>query len=127
MDAGQRMSDTVNLHLVAATDKLDPVGKWAAFSLADGRSDGVLYDTKTDAVAAMKGRSKDHCYMEITPDGITANDALRFLRINRHPFIDTTAPVHVINPNIFPHMSNLTPQQRRTVQAQAEKRAKDGA
>jgi hypothetical protein len=127
MEAGQRMADTVNLHMVAASDRMEAVGKWCVFHLDDGRSDGVLYDTKDDAVRAMKGRSKDHCYLEITPDGITANDALRFLRINRHPFIDTTAPVHVINPTIFPHMSNLTPQQRQTVKQNAERARKDAS
>lgn len=123
-DAAQRIHDTVALHLVAASDIMDAVGKWCVFALSDGRSDGVLYDEKHHAVAAMRGHSKDYCYLKITPDGIRPPDALSYLRTNRHPWIDTTSPVHVINPHIFPHMSNLTPAQRREAKAIAEREAR---
>src|SRR5713101_1820363 len=49
VDAGKRASDIVNLHL--AFTKWDELkNKWIAFRLSDGGSDGVLYDTKQDAV-----------------------------------------------------------------------------
>jgi hypothetical protein len=48
-DAGKRASDAANLHLTlngyAAIQN-----KWIAFKLIDGTSDGVLYDSKRDAV-----------------------------------------------------------------------------
>ena len=120
-DAGQRIHDTVTLHILANPDRMAVVGKWCAFRLDDGRSDNTLYDTKDDAVRAQKGRSKDHCYLKITPDGITAHEAGRFLMINRHPLIDTTAPEEVINPKIFPRFSNLSTGQRAELKARAER------
>lgn len=49
IDAGKRASDTVNMHRTFANwDELQH--KWIAFNLGDGSSDGVLYDSKRDAV-----------------------------------------------------------------------------
>lgn len=47
-DAAKRVSDWYNLHRVA--QGIDAVGKWLAFALQDGTSDGILYDTKLDAI-----------------------------------------------------------------------------
>lgn len=120
-DAGQRISDTVNLHLVAYTDIMTNVGKWCAFRLDDGRSDGAAYDTKEDAIRHQKGDTRQYAYLEITPDGITLRDALSFLRISRLPRIDTTAPVPIINPFYFPQMSNLSPSQRAAIRRHEER------
>lgn len=50
-DAAKRMADAVNLHYAAnELGVWDAVGKWVACTLADGRSDGVAYPTKKDAV-----------------------------------------------------------------------------
>lgn len=48
-DAGKRASDIINLHL-AFTPFEQLQSKWMAFRLQDGSSDGVLYDSKRDAV-----------------------------------------------------------------------------
>jgi hypothetical protein len=116
-DAAQRISDAVALHLTAASDPMEIVGKFCVFRLSDGTSpDGhTLYDYKDDAVRTMRGHAKDFCYLRITPDGIRPKDAWIFLRVNRLPHIDTTAPEHRINPVLMPHMSNLTRRQRRTI------------
>jgi hypothetical protein len=124
-DAARRIRDGVSLHLVAATDIMDVVGKWCVFALRDGQTDHTLYDSKDDAVRSKSPYEKDYCYLKITPDGITANDAWRFLNINRHPMIDTTAPEHVLNPAIFPRFSNMTPDQKRSLKAEAERQAKN--
>jgi hypothetical protein len=118
-DAAQRISDAVALHLIAANDIMDIAGQWCVFRLSDGSSPDshTLYESKADAVRCMRGHAKDFCYLVITPDGIRPKDAWHFLRINRHPFIDTTAPEHVINPVLMPHMSNLTERQRRAIDA----------
>ncbi len=100
-DAAKRISDTVKLHLVAATDIMDAVGKWCVFALRDGTSDGVMYDTKEDAVRIKKSHAKDFCYLQIAPDGISQKDAWHFLKVNRHPRINTTDPAHRINPMIY--------------------------
>lgn len=124
-DAGKRLADGVSLALLSETDVMDVVNKWMTFKLEDGSTNHVLYDTKDEAVRDMKGRSKDHCYLKITPDGITQKDACGFLRINRHPMIDTTAPEHVIGPQIFPRFSNLTSAQKAVAKAEAERQAKE--
>lgn len=124
-DAAQRIADAVSLHLTAANDIMDAVGKWCVFALADGRSpDGnTLYDSKDDALRHTSPREKDHCYLKITPDGITPKDAYHFLKVNRHPMIDTTAPEHRINPVLMPHMSNLTARQKRAINEEMRKNA----
>lgn len=116
-DSAKRISEAVSLHLVAATDILDPVGKWCVFALRDGRSpDGnTLYDCKEDAVRMMRSHAKDYCYLRITPDGITPKDAYHFLKVNRHPMVDVTAPEHVHNFDLMPHMSNLTERQKEAI------------
>lgn len=124
-DAAKRMSDTVNLHLVAASDILDVVGKWVAFKLEDGTTDGSLYDRKDDAVSH-QSIPKRCCYLKITPDGITEKDAGTFLKVNRHPYIDTTAPEHVINPSLYPRYSNLSAQQKAALNRQLRRGAKRG-
>ena len=48
LDSSKRCADFVNLHWAALG--FGSVGKWVAIRLRDGSSDGVLYDTKRDAV-----------------------------------------------------------------------------
>lgn len=115
IDAAKRVSDTVNLHLVAQTDIKDATGKWVAFLLCDGTSDGNLYDEKDDAIRHQSD-PKACCYLKITPDGISVQDAVHYLRINRHPMIDTTAPEHKINPYLYPRYSNLSGAQKRNLE-----------
>lgn len=52
MDAGRRISDALNTYIngLAKTHWFELRSKWMAFRLSDGSSDGVLYDTKRDAV-----------------------------------------------------------------------------
>jgi hypothetical protein len=49
LDAAKRASDTINSHL-ALYRPWYLRDKWMAFSLADCRSDNVLYDSKRDAI-----------------------------------------------------------------------------
>lgn len=79
-DAGRRLSEAVNIALLGQGP--GAAGRWVAARLIDGVSDGVLYDTKQDAV-----RHQLHeqlcCYVMITPDGMSPKDATRYLQINR--------------------------------------------
>jgi len=51
-DAGKRIADALNMYINGLRDHLwDLRNKWMAFRLSDGTSDGVLYDSKRDAVA----------------------------------------------------------------------------
>jgi hypothetical protein len=76
-DIGRRVSETIGLHIAAGS-----VGRWAAFRLADGTSDGIPYDTRADAIRHQLHESLC-CYVKIPPDGMPAYDALRFVLINR--------------------------------------------
>lgn len=86
-DAAKRMSDSVTLHLLA--DPVGNVGRWCAFALSDGRSDGVAYDSASPPAdpRAHAIRHQLHeslyCYLCIQPNGLTPEDALIFLKFNR--------------------------------------------
>lgn len=124
-DAAKRCSDTVNLHITAAIAQGDidvAMGKWIAIKLEDGSSDNTLYDTKDDAIK-YQSNPKLCCYIKIPPDGMTLKHAESYLRINRHPMIDTTAPEHIINPYIFPRFSNLNYAQKQILIKEGQKRA----
>jgi hypothetical protein len=77
LDLGKRASDTINLHVIGGN-----AGKWVALRLSDGGSDGIPYDTRRDAI-----RHQLHeqlcCYVKVPPDGMPANDAMRFILVNR--------------------------------------------
>ena len=105
------MSDTVALHLLATSDLHENVGRWCAFKLEDGTTDGDTYPSKDDAIRMQKGNPKQYCYVKIPPTGMPLNEAAIYLRLSRHPMIDNTSPEHVINNTYFPRFSNLTPAQ----------------
>ena len=71
-DAARRISDAMTLHLLA--DKDGNRGKWLAFRLSDGTSDGVVYD---DPVAAADAQLhyKQCAYIQIHFGGITPRAA----------------------------------------------------
>ena len=67
-DAAKRTSDTYNLHRIALG--LDAVGKWFAVSLAEGRGDDVLYDSKLDCVTHQKHNERYYTFIKIVPSGM---------------------------------------------------------
>jgi hypothetical protein len=76
-DIGKRVSETISLHILGGS-----VGKWAAFRLLDGSSDGIPYDTRRDAIRHQLHESLC-CYVKIPPDGMPSLDAVRFILVNR--------------------------------------------
>lgn len=64
-DTAKRAADHHNLHLTAVG--LDAVGRFFAVALHDGSSDGVLYDSKADAVRHQRHNEQFYCYVPITP------------------------------------------------------------
>lgn len=80
MDAARRCSDIVNQALVDDFD--GNVGRWVAIRLSDGGSDGVIYDTKSDAVAHQLHETTC-AYVRIPPSGMPPRDARSFLRSTR--------------------------------------------
>jgi hypothetical protein len=83
-DAAKRIADTHNLHRTAGTGLgLDSVGKVFACALADGTSDGVLYDTIKDAIRHQKHNAKWYCYLRVSRDALTECGAASLLQLHR--------------------------------------------
>lgn len=80
-DAAKRLADTYNLHRMALD--LDAVGKWFAVSLAEGRSDNVLYDSKVDCVRHQHHNESLYAFIKIAPPTMDACEAEVMLRTNR--------------------------------------------
>lgn len=87
-DAAKRTSDAVNLHMLArdagwAWDNV--VGKFMAFRLENGASDGVLYDTKQ---AAVRHQSDEFLcmYLKLHGGGMSICEAEIMLKIHRQAY-----------------------------------------
>lgn len=68
-DTARRCSDTVTLHVLAGS-----VGLWCAIRLGDGGSDGVVYDTREDAIRHQL-RPQYCTFILIPPDGMSPQEA----------------------------------------------------
>ena len=80
-DAARRIADTYNLHRIA-----DPIGnlnKWFACRLADGTTDGILYDNKHDAVFHQHHNELQYVFIPLKPTTMSYCDAETFLRTMR--------------------------------------------
>lgn len=73
-DAAKRLSDQYNLHLIGSGTAAAH-GRIFAASLADGRSDGVLYDSMGDAVLHQRHNERDYAFVRIGPASMTACEA----------------------------------------------------
>lgn len=78
-DAAKRLSDTYNLHIAAGARR----GSVIAYSLADGSSDNVLYDSRADAVAHQRHNEGRRGYVRIGPGRMTVCEAAAVIRWNR--------------------------------------------
>jgi hypothetical protein len=93
-EAAHRFADIHNLHIFA--DRTN-IGHWIAIRLADGGSDGVVYDHRREAVSHQFHESLC-AYVKVHPAGMSAEEAesvLRFYRFaydNGHRVIDPEGP-----------------------------------
>jgi hypothetical protein len=76
-DAAKRVSDQYNLHLVAGG--ADAIGRTFAVALADGRSDGALYDDMGDAVRHQRHNESHYGFLRVNPASMTPCTAQGFL------------------------------------------------
>lgn len=76
-ESAHRCSDAIRLHIVAGSG-----GKWAAIRLSDGGSDGIVYDTRADAVRHQLHETQC-AYVCIPWDDMSPRSAENFLKINR--------------------------------------------
>ena len=94
-DAAKRASDAYRLHKAALG--FAAVGKFIAVALADGSSDGVLYDTKRDAVRHQHHNEQWYAFICINPGDFNPCEAEEYLAINRTLYehgIRLTDPEH---------------------------------
>lgn len=103
-DAAQHLCDAVNLHVNALGS--EAYGKFVAVRLSDGKSpDGVLYDTRADAV-----RHTIHdpwCfYVKVNPGGIQPREAWCVLGYARQAKRDRGVVFQTEQP-IVPMMTEL--------------------
>jgi hypothetical protein len=79
-DAARRAADQINTHV--AVHGWNVIGKWAAIRLSDGGSDGVMYDSKPDAVKHQL-HEQQCAYVQIPPDGVTVSGMQSYLELHR--------------------------------------------
>jgi hypothetical protein len=80
-DTAKRVSDAVRLHKVALGNAA--IGRFIAVALEDGTSDGVLYDTKRDAVRHQHHNEQRYAFVCISPGDITPCMAEEFMALQR--------------------------------------------
>lgn len=80
-DAARRISDTYTLHRLA--DPIGNIGRWFAVALANGMSDNVIYDTRSECVRHQHHNELFYAYIQIIPGNMTICDAEMFLKTNR--------------------------------------------
>ena len=80
-DAARRVSDTYRLHRLAAG--MDAIGQWFAARLDDGTSDGVLYETKRDAVRHQHHNEQFYAFVAVGPWDVDLCEAEAFIQMNR--------------------------------------------
>lgn len=89
-----RFADVHNMHLLADHSN---VGRWIAVRLADGTSDGVVYDHRREAVAHQLHESLC-AYVKINPKVMSVQEAASVLKFYRfaydsgHRVIDPEGP-----------------------------------
>jgi hypothetical protein len=80
-DAAKRVYDTYHLHRTA--DLYGSLGKWFASALADGTSDNVLYDSKSEAIRHQHHNENYYTYIQVTQANMTVCSAEVMLKIAR--------------------------------------------
>lgn len=83
LDAAKRISATVNAQAVAQPFEV-LVRSWMAFKLSDGTSDGVLYDSRADAIAHQSDeRTCLYLCLREAPGGMLPMQARALIRFHR--------------------------------------------
>ena len=85
-DAAKRMHERINVMLIARTwDELQR--GWMAFKLADGDSDGILYDSRASAIAhQLHENTCAYFPMRMALGGVPLRDCQIFLNVHRHVY-----------------------------------------
>lgn len=83
-DPAKRISDHYAVHRLA--DPIGSIGHWFGVALADGTSDGTLYDSRRDCVIHQKHNESYYAYIQIIPGYMNECQAESFLSAQRKLF-----------------------------------------
>jgi hypothetical protein len=83
-DAVHRICDTYNLHKLA--DPYGNIGRWFAAALADGTTDGQLYDSKRDCIRGQKHNEFYYMYLQVTPGDLEPRACAALLDVHRRMY-----------------------------------------
>jgi len=64
-DAAQRFADCIALHQTVLTQEEIMAKRFVAIALSDGSSDGIVYDSRLDAMRLQKGHPALYAYIQI--------------------------------------------------------------
>lgn len=86
VNAAKRLSDIINN--ICISQPLDVVTRsWIAVSLADGSTDGTLYDTRRDAVSFQYYEQQcAYLCLKEAPHGMATQEAYVFLKFHREAY-----------------------------------------
>lgn len=90
--------------MAASENGLQFEGKWVAIRLADGGSDGVLYDTRRDAIAHQM-HERQCAYVRVPSDDMSPKSAQVFLDFTRQCY---DANIPMADPEFEMHTPQLT-------------------
>lgn len=79
-DTARRVADQYQQHR-EHNDR--SIGAWMAARLSDGTSDGVLYETRRDAVRHQHHDEQQYAFINIRPNGMSVCAAASFMRTCR--------------------------------------------
>ena len=99
-DAAKRCSDIINATAIIENEAKNFTERWVAIRLSDGGSDGVVYDTRANAV---KHQSDEFlcAYILVPPTGMSPREAEIFMTYHRKLYdagFRLPDPVSVIAP-----------------------------
>lgn len=100
-DAGKRCSDIVQQHVADGN-----WNRWIAVRLSDGGTDGILYDSRADAVNHQLHETLC-AYLLIPPTGMSAKSGTSYLETHRKIY---DGGMRCIDPDrevIIPHRKDL--------------------
>jgi hypothetical protein len=104
-DASKRVADWYTLHRIGGARP----GQCFAAALADGSTDGVIYDDKAAAVTHQKHNERWYAYIHIGPPFMTVCEAASVLRMHRHAahLADVTADPDNVHggPDVIPRLT----------------------
>ena len=100
-DAAKRMSDRINLMLIAQPWEILKTS-WMAFKLEDGDSDGVLYDTRQDAIDHQLHENLcAYFFLRTALGGVPLRDCQLFLDMHRYVYDNGGRMTEPMQPGII--------------------------